>query len=278
LFPKKHHRIHLFLFLFTFLYVTVPALAQYEQDTTYLISEDYAIDTVSGPIQQIEPGEDLLEDEEGSYFDEKSVQANGGGPDIVRFRKLNDSFVATIRRDDAFWYVNYSFEKKKAAAKERESKPFMQQPLAQTILWLLIIAGFIAFLIIYLSNSNVGLFRKANRSIANDSDSDEIPENIFEINYQKQLDRAIQKKDFRLATRLMFLQLLKDLSNKNIIRYQQDRTNFDYLMQLHGTKYYEDFFRLTRNYEYAWYGLFDISDSKFDLIKQDFDKMNTQLK
>jgi hypothetical protein len=76
----------------------------------------------------------------------------------------------------------------------------------------------------------------------------------------------------------MFLQLLKELSNKNIIRYQQDRTNFDYLMQLHGTKYYEDFFRLTRNYEYAWYGLFDITESKFELVKKDFNKMNSQLK
>jgi hypothetical protein len=90
-----------------------------------MISEDYDIDTVKGPIQQIEPQNDLLENEQGSYFDEKSVQANGGGPDIVGFRKFNDSFVASMRKDDAFWYVNYSFEKKKVQAKEQVEKPFM---------------------------------------------------------------------------------------------------------------------------------------------------------
>ena len=57
-------------------------------------------------------------------------------------------------------------------------------------------------------------------------------ENIFEINFQQEIDKAVQAGNYRLAVRLLFLRLLKNLAEKNIIQYQQDRTNFDYLMQL----------------------------------------------
>ena len=80
-------------------------------------------------------------------------------------------------------------------------------------------------------------------------------EDIFAINYQKEIDKAAQQGNYRLAVRLLFLRILKNLSQKNIIRYTQDKTNLDYLVQLHATRYYSDFFRITRNYEYSWYGL-----------------------
>ena len=76
----------------------------------------------------------------------------------------------------------------------------------------------------------------------------------------------------------MFLRILKNLSDKKIIQYKQDRTNFDYLLQLHSTKYYADFFRLTRNYEYSWYGQFDIEPEKFSIIKNDFENFDRNLK
>ena len=67
-------------------------------------------------------------------------------------------------------------------------------------------------------------------------------EDIFAINYQKEIDKACSKGNYRLAIRLMFLRLLKDLSEKNIIQYTQDKTNFDYLIQLHPTRLLQRFF------------------------------------
>jgi hypothetical protein len=69
----------------------------------------------------------------------------------------------------------------------------------------------------------------------------------------------------------MFLQLLKNLSEKNIIQYKHDRTNFDYLSQLYATRYYEDFFRITRHYEYSWYGQFEVSPKTYQVIKKEFE-------
>jgi hypothetical protein len=76
----------------------------------------------------------------------------------------------------------------------------------------------------------------------------------------------------------MFLRLLKSLADKNIIQYKPDRTDFDYLMQLHSTGYYDDFFRLTRNYEYSWYGQFDIDHERFSVMRKDFDNFDNKLK
>jgi len=76
----------------------------------------------------------------------------------------------------------------------------------------------------------------------------------------------------------MFLRLLKDLSQKNIIQYAQGKTNFDYLMQLHPTKYYRDFFRITRNYEYSWYGQFDVTEDMYHIIQSDFSNFDRQLR
>ena len=61
----------------------------------------------------------------------------------------------------------------------------------------------------------------------------------------------------------MYLRLLKKMSEQKIIQYTQDRTNFDYLLQLHSTQYYNEFFRLTRNYEFTWYGQFEVDETVF---------------
>ena len=102
-------------------------------------------------------------------------------------------------------------------------------------------------------------------------------EDIFQINYQREIDRAATAGNYRLAVRLMFLRLLKNLSQKNIIQYGHDRTNFDYLMQLRSTSYYNDFFRLTRNYEYAWFGNFEVNEEMYHVIKNDFEKFDNGL-
>jgi len=272
------------LFLLHFLFFSLLLRAQYQEiDSTRLLSRDLEriTDTL---IETPTPAEEITEEKEYEdeqaesnmiYFLQKELQTNGGGPDSLQLRKLPDSLVKKFQREGAFWYVNYVFEEEK---KKKEKKPLTETPLFQTILWLVIIGGFVTFVIMYLANNNVSLFRKANKAIGADRESDIETENIFEINYQKEIDKAVNNGNYRLAVRLMFLRALKNLSDKKVIEYKQDRTNFDYLLQLHSTKYYDDFFRLTRSYEYSWYGQFDIDSGKFPLIKNDFENFDRKLK
>ncbi len=210
------------------------------------------------------------------YFLRKDLQENDGIRDSLQVRRLPDSTVRRFRADEDFWYVNYIFKKEKKEEPDK-SVPFTQTRAFETLLWLIIVGGFAAFVVIYLANSNIGIFRKGHKTIAGAIESEDATENIFEINYQREIERAIANANYRLATRLMFLRALKNLSDKKVIQYKQDRTNFDYLMQLHSTKYYNDFFRLTRNYEYSWYGQFAIEPEKFNIIKDDFENFTRNL-
>lgn len=214
------------------------------------------------------------EDKKEKYFLEKWQSAEM--VDTLQLRKVPDSLVKKLQEDDDFWYANALLKKEKPK-EEGKHITLGQQSWFQTLLWLMIIGGFAGFLIWYLAGSNVGLFRKKRNIIAG-AEEEVGTEDIFAINYQKEIDKAAQQGNYRLAVRLMFLRLLKDLSEKNIIQYRQERTNLDYLVQLQPTRYYTDFFRITRNYEYSWYGQFDVNEETYRIIINDFTNFERQLR
>jgi hypothetical protein len=242
--------------------------------STQSIQAQYDSVTVSDTVVQSDTYEVSTEstvEDETSHFLPRSY-----GDSVVNTRNLPADAVRKMKEDDEFWYANVKVEK---AAEEERSVPLGQRKWFTTLIWMIIIGGFIGFVIWYLASSNVGLFRKKIRSTGYESEQeDEISEDIFAINYQREIDKAAQQGNYRLAVRLMFLRLLKNMSERNLISYKQDRTNFDYLLQLSATRYYQHFFRITRNYEYSWYGKFDVSQDAFHVIKKDFDHFNDQMK
>jgi hypothetical protein len=258
-------------FCFIVLLFSVPLQAQTEEDSTQMIIE--------GVKEDIADEEEQDDSGDNEYFLKKWEYARDSLS--IQQRKLSDSLIKKMQADKNFWYANEEFEKEKK--KEQQKKNAAYVPLGrrswfQTLMWFLIIGGFAAFLIIYLSGSNIGLFRKKN-FINNEGEEEEgITEDIFAINYQKEIDKAAMQGNYRLAVRLMYLRLLKNMSEKNIIQYKQDKTNLDYLMQLHPTKHYTNFFRVTRNYEYSWYGKFDVSEQSYRLICREFDQFDNELR
>jgi hypothetical protein len=270
---KKIGILFFFLSFHIFLYAqdsqlpdTIKEL-KYQLDTT-VIFEEPLTDSADEDVYTDESNKETKVEQE--YFLRKEF--TGGLADSLKFRRLPDSVIKALREDKAFWYANETFKKRE---KKKEKTRFTSQPLFQTILWLIIISGFITFLILYLSNSSVRLFRKSS-NIADEETGIESSD-IFSINYQKEIDKAVGMNNYRLAVRLMFLRLLRNLSDKNIIEYKQDNTNFDYMTQLRSTGLYPDFFRLARNYEYSWYGQFDIDKEKYSIIKNEFEKFDGKI-
>lgn len=245
---------------------------QGQVDTTVFDSVKTVIEEPAGDYQQ-PPDAEL--DNGNQYFLYKwQITADSFS---IQLRHVSDSALKKLKEDDAFWYANAEIKKEKPELRRSNYVPLGQQRWFQTLLWLVIIGGFAAAIMWYLAGSNVGLFRRRNIQSASE-DIDGISEDIFAINYQKEIDKAAVQGNFRLAIRLMFLRLLKDLSEKNIIQYKQDRTNFDYLVQLQPTDYYNGFFRITRNYEYSWYGKFQVSEQAYNIIREDFDEFNRKLR
>jgi len=188
----------------------------------------------------------------------------------IELREVDKKELEALKSDEAFWYANAEPKKKEATT------PFWQLGWVKTLTWIIIIGSFIAIIILFLSSSNVFLFRRKSKKLAAAEEQDqEVQEDIYTLNFAKEIQKAIDKKDYRLAIRYLYLKTLKELSDKNIIRYRQERTNQDYVMEVFGTSYYKDFFKLTRHFEYAWYGKFDIGEEHFRMIHSQFNHFKT---
>ena len=93
-------------------------------------------------------------------------------------------------------------------------------------------------------------------------------ENIHEINFEEAVANALDRRDFRLAIRLQYLKILKLLSTKELINWRPNLTNQEYVQQLEKYPYHADFVQLTRYFEFAWYGDFQIDESGFKEMKE----------
>ena len=248
--------------LIALFFTTVPAL--HAQVVDSVITEE---------VMQEKVDEDK-EPDETDYFTEKQYQDESWKQHTQR--RLPDSVLNRMQQDDDFWYANALFEKKKQK-KASTYIPLGQRVWFKTLIWLIIIGGFVTVLIIYLAGSDVGLFRKKPAPLKKQEEEGEMPEDIFAINYQKEIDKAASRGDFRLAVRLMFLRLLKIMAERKVIQYKQDKTNMDYLFQLYPTAYHKDFFRITRHYEYSWYGKFDVSEDAFKYISNEINQFEKRL-
>lgn len=107
---------------------------------------------------------------------------------------------------------------------------------------------------------------------------DVITENIHEIDYEQELQRLVAERKFRLAVRLLYLRALKKLSDAEIIEWQPDKTNYNYLMEISKPELRNDFSQLTLQFDYIWYGDFPIDEIKFAPINQSFNQFNNQIK
>lgn len=189
-------------------------------------------------------------------------------------RAVGESDLVKLREDEDFWYVNEA--PKREAPRKPVSFKFLERTWFKTLMWTLVVGGFIVILIWFLLSSNVQFFQKKSGAFDDSLQSRE-EENIFEIDYDAEIGKAVVAHDFRLAIRLHYLQLLKELSQKGAIQYSQGSTNSDYVIQLHGKPYGTEFFQLTRSFEYAWYGQFAISKAAFSAIETQFSNLRNQL-
>ena len=81
-------------------------------------------------------------------------------------------------------------------------------------------------------------------------------ENIHELNFAEALAQAETAGNLRLAVRLGYLQLLKQLTDRDLIDWQPDKTNQAYLRELEASRSSARpaFAELTRQFDYTWYG------------------------
>jgi hypothetical protein len=197
----------------------------------------------------------------------------------VSARQIPASLLDSLKNDDDFWYANAAPQKKKAekaVTEQAESPGITGSKTFRDLLWIVILVSFIGVVIWYLIASNIIIFRKEPKKIGTQTEEDSF-DDIFSIDYEAEIAAAEKANDYRLAIRLWYLNLLKELTDKGLIDYRYGRTNQDYVLQLYKTDYYRDFFRLTRSFDYTWYGQFNPSAGVYRTICHDFSTFKARL-
>ena len=105
-----------------------------------------------------------------------------------------------------------------------------------------------------------------------------LDENIHEMDFEKLIEEAAAKKDYRGGVRLLFLYALKMLSDKNHIHWDQGKTNHDYIDELKQDELKPGFSDLNYYFEYAWYGNFKVNAETFDHVRDIFKTWKTSIK
>ncbi|MBN8577024.1 MAG: DUF4129 domain-containing protein [Cytophagales bacterium] len=103
-------------------------------------------------------------------------------------------------------------------------------------------------------------------------------ENIHDMDFETLIREATGKKEFRLATRLVFLQALKILADKNLIDFAPGKTNHDYVDEVTPAEIKTGLNQLSYYFDYAWYGNFSITEKHFENISQTFSSWKEKIK
>ena len=101
---------------------------------------------------------------------------------------------------------------------------------------------------------------KRNKEIVHIKDEEEL---LSSKDLPRLIALAIAEENYRLATRYQYVLLLQQLSEKEIIVWEQQKTNEDYIKEVHHKKIHTEFEDITRFYDFVWYGSFEINKEEY---------------
>lgn len=138
---------------------------------------------------------------------------------------------------------------------------------------LIIFILLVAFLIYYLFVNRVKDGKKVVPITLEDTAPTEIP--LTEL--QRMLQEALARGDYRGAVRIYFIFIIRDLSQKNWIIWEKEKTNFQYLREMSNRSEYAQFNQSVSYFEIIWYGKREIDKNTFEQIKPDFTRFLDKL-
>jgi len=203
-----------------------------------------------------------------------TVAADEGN--IFALRTLPDTLVQRWKKDPALAYANDPSYWRKEREKPEDHRfllavlQFLTSRGFVYTLYILLGALLIYAIIRIMKENNVRLFyrsgKKKNGPSGPESPGEEMGEDLG-----RQLQHFIQVRDYRQATRYLYLISLTLLNEKGLIQWHRDATNQEYLLQLKGSSWEASFRNLTGIYDKVWYGEFPLGETQFSRLHQYFE-------
>lgn len=144
--------------------------------------------------------------------------------------------------------------------------------LYNTLFFLLIVIVIILLIFFFIRlKKNMG--RNDEKSI----NVDEIEKNIHETDFDKLIANAYTNQNYRLAIRFYYLKMLQILSEKELIEYRYQKTNYEYFYELKNETLKPKFQEVSNVFDYSWYGDFSLSETDYITAKNMFEDIQNLL-
>jgi hypothetical protein len=135
------------------------------------------------------------------------------------------------------------------------------------LLGILAVALMIYAIYRYAGMDRRNVFRGAQRS---DIPFNPAEQDVRKMDLPSAIARAEQEGQYRLALRLLYLNSLRQMADRDLIRYAVSKTNHDYARELAGGPFAASFSRITLLYEFGWYGEFPVDRDLYERIREVF--------
>ena len=140
----------------------------------------------------------------------------------------------------------------------------------------LILGAALIFIVWFIVRANPGnqIMRQHQASKVTLTEEEEL---LMTQNLEKMADDAIENEQYRLAIRYLYLNCIKRLDLKGIIKYANDKTNFEYLKEIEFKELSKIFRQLTIAYEQTWYGQMQFDETYFQNLNQQYETFHNTL-
>ncbi len=102
---------------------------------------------------------------------------------------------------------------------------------------------------------------------------------LIETSRLDEIDRLIKEAEnqynYRLALRLQFLKIFKKMMENQFIQYKKDKTNYDYYNEIETPDLKKYFKKISRWYDYVWYGEYYIDQPVYRKALLEFKPSST---
>lgn len=180
------------------------------------------------------------------------------------------SYLYAPARDDSWWshFWIWLGQQLSQVLSEGEGLDFWGFFLTRIIPWTIVLTAIVLVTMKLLGVDADSFLRKKSVSpaVVFSETRGDIPQEDFD----QRLEEALGKRNFRQAIRLYYLEILRQLSGARLIEWHPDKTNRHYLREIGDGEIQERFGRLTRTFEYIWYGEASPGQQDFEAVRAEF--------
>lgn len=140
----------------------------------------------------------------------------------------------------------------------------------------IIVVALLVMLIIYMianSRSNPTL-EAQNMEL---EEIENIEERIHEVDLDELFTKFVKSEEYHIALRMSFLMIIKQLSELKLIKWEKQKTNWEYHTDLNDYDLRREFGQMIQVFERFWYGEIALSEPEFHATENQFAHFKNQL-